>query len=298
MYYCIKVYLVTFSNVVFGPRNPKIQRSHRPAPSSPAVIAGAPPPTDTHEKDPNTMTATALQSTASTTTPGASRSGSSPMATASSRCNRRRTPCLGTEQHDRRKVRQMLVQEPRGHTDMYGCFITEPDDSGASFGAVFWHKDGYSTACGHGTMALGVWAVEEGIVESDPDGTTIVVIDVPSGRVAAHVESRDGSSRASPSKMSPPTSSARISKLMSTAPNTRSSWHTAGQSTHAWTLPSWAWTSPRKTTPSCAPSAERSNGLATTCPRPSMPIPGSVASTEPSFSRGMTIWPRARTRPT
>ena len=49
-----------------------------------------------------------------------------------------------------------------------------------------------STACGHGTMALGVWAVEEGIVESDPNGTTVVVIDVPSGRVAAHVESRDG----------------------------------------------------------------------------------------------------------
>ncbi len=90
------------------------------------------------------------------------------------------------------KIRQLLVQEPRGHTDMYGCFITEPDDSGASFGAVFWHKDGYSTACGHGTMALGIWAVEEGIVESDPNGTTAVVIDVPSGRVAAHVESRDG----------------------------------------------------------------------------------------------------------
>ncbi|MGL3805368.1 proline racemase family protein [Paeniglutamicibacter sp. R2-26] len=90
------------------------------------------------------------------------------------------------------KVRQLLVQEPRGHTDMYGCFITEPDDPAASFGAVFWHKDGYSTACGHGTMALGVWAVEEGIVDSDPNGTTVVVIDVPSGRVAAHVESSDG----------------------------------------------------------------------------------------------------------
>ncbi|GAA1885417.1 proline racemase family protein [Paeniglutamicibacter psychrophenolicus] len=90
------------------------------------------------------------------------------------------------------RIRQMLVQEPRGHTDMYGCFVTEPDDEGADFGAVFWHKDGYSTACGHGTMALGVWAVEELIVESDPNGTTVVVIDVPSGRVAAHVESAGG----------------------------------------------------------------------------------------------------------
>ena len=27
---------------------------------------------------------------------------------------------------------------------------------------LFWHKDGYSTACGHGTIALGAWAVESG----------------------------------------------------------------------------------------------------------------------------------------
>lgn len=102
----------------------------------------------------------------------------------------RRVSAQNSEAVDR--IRQMLVQEPRGHTDMYGCFITEPDDAGADFGAVFWHKDGYSTACGHGTMALGVWAVEEKIVESNPDGITVVTIDVPSGRVAAHVESVGG----------------------------------------------------------------------------------------------------------
>ena len=70
---------------------------------------------------------------------------------------------------------------------MYGGFITAPDDDGADFGVLFWHKDGFSTACGHGTMALGPWAVESGLVAPEPAGITEVTIDVPSGRVRAQV---------------------------------------------------------------------------------------------------------------
>ncbi|GAB2670718.1 proline racemase family protein [Kribbella swartbergensis] len=84
-------------------------------------------------------------------------------------------------------VRQLLVNEPRGHADMYGGFVVPGDDDGAHFGVLFWHKDGYSTACGHGTIALGAWAVESGLVAASPDGVTDVVIDVPSGRVVARV---------------------------------------------------------------------------------------------------------------
>src|SRR5947209_19632670 len=80
-------------------------------------------------------------------------------------------------------VRRLLCHEPRGHADMYGCFIVPPDDAGAHLGVLFWHKDGYSTACGHGTIALGVWAVESGRVAAPRDGEVEVVIDVPSGRV-------------------------------------------------------------------------------------------------------------------
>jgi proline racemase len=79
-------------------------------------------------------------------------------------------------------VRRLLCHEPRGHADMYGCFLVPPDDDGADLGVLFWHKDGYSTACGHGTIALGVWAVESGLVQGDE-----VTIDVPSGRVVARV---------------------------------------------------------------------------------------------------------------
>ncbi|MFJ1767108.1 proline racemase family protein [Amycolatopsis sp. NPDC088138] len=92
-------------------------------------------------------------------------------------------------------VRQLLVREPRGHADMYGCFLVPPDDDGAEFGVLFWHKDGYSTACGHGTIALGAWAVRTGRVAAASNGVTDVVMDVPSGRVTAAVSCVDGVAR-------------------------------------------------------------------------------------------------------
>lgn len=90
------------------------------------------------------------------------------------------------------QLRQVLCLEPRGHADMYGGFITPPDDDGADFGVLFWHKDGFSTACGHGTIALGVWAIECGRIAADPGGVTKITIDVPSGRVVASVHTDEG----------------------------------------------------------------------------------------------------------
>ncbi|MDC5698101.1 proline racemase family protein [Intrasporangium calvum] len=88
-------------------------------------------------------------------------------------------------------VRALLCSEPRGHADMYGGFVTDPDDGGAELGVLFWHKDGFSTACGHGTIALGVWAVESGRVPLQESGSRDVLIDVPSGRVTARVNFED-----------------------------------------------------------------------------------------------------------
>jgi proline racemase len=87
-------------------------------------------------------------------------------------------------------VRQLLVYEPRGHADMYGCFVVEPNDEGADLGVVFFHNAGYSTACGHGTIALVTWALESGRVASREPATDVLV-DVPSGRLqtVARVES-------------------------------------------------------------------------------------------------------------
>ena len=93
---------------------------------------------------------------------------------------------------DVERTRRLLCHEPRGHADMYGGFLVPPDDDGADLGVLFWHKDGYSTACGHGTIALGVWAVESGRVPAPDDGEVDVTIDVPSGRVVARVRCRGG----------------------------------------------------------------------------------------------------------
>jgi proline racemase/trans-L-3-hydroxyproline dehydratase len=67
---------------------------------------------------------------------------------------------------------------------MYGCFVTPPEGEGADLGAVFFHNAGYSTACGHGTIALVTWALDTGRVPArEPE--TEVVVDVPSGRLLA-----------------------------------------------------------------------------------------------------------------
>ncbi|KAL7946856.1 hypothetical protein V8C42DRAFT_296358 [Trichoderma barbatum] len=100
----------------------------------------------------------------------------------------RRFAVINSLGHPLDALRQSLCHEPRGHADMYGGFVTPPSDSGAHFGVLFWHKDGFSTACGHGTIALGFWAVTKGLVSiPEEDGTVDVVIDVPSGRVTARV---------------------------------------------------------------------------------------------------------------
>ncbi|MFI6446859.1 proline racemase family protein [Kitasatospora sp. NPDC050543] len=89
-------------------------------------------------------------------------------------------------------IRRLLTREPRGHAGMYGGFVVPPDDSEAHLGVLFWHRDGYSTACGHGTIALGAWAVDSGLVPAPEDGVARVRIDVPSGRVTAAVHRAAG----------------------------------------------------------------------------------------------------------
>ena len=94
------------------------------------------------------------------------------------------------------RVRRLVVNEPRGHADMYGGFVVPPNDSDGDIGVVFFHKDGYSTACGHGTIALVTWAIESGYLSGEGRQRTVVV-DVPSGRLetqatvsgSGHVES-------------------------------------------------------------------------------------------------------------
>jgi len=82
-------------------------------------------------------------------------------------------------------VRRLLIHEPRGHADMYGGFPCGGNDAEADLGVVFFHNAGYSTACGHGTIALATWALDSGRLDPTSLADGVLRIDVPSGRVLA-----------------------------------------------------------------------------------------------------------------
>jgi len=82
-------------------------------------------------------------------------------------------------------LRTALMFEPRGHADMYGAIVVEPERSSSHFGAIFIHNEGYSSMCGHATIALAKFAVESGVVKKTGD-VTQVLIDVPCGQITAY----------------------------------------------------------------------------------------------------------------
>ncbi|TDL18589.1 Diaminopimelate epimerase-like protein [Rickenella mellea] len=61
-------------------------------------------------------------------------------------------------------IRRILMHEPRGHRDMYGAILVQDTEyvrSGdADIGVLFIHNDGYSTMCGHATIALGRFLID------------------------------------------------------------------------------------------------------------------------------------------
>jgi proline racemase len=93
------------------------------------------------------------------------------------------------------ELRRILMWEPRGHADMYGCLVTPPVTDNADFGVLFMHNEGWSTMCGHGVIAVTTAAVQLGWVASrEPD--TIVRIDAPPGRITATAHREGGRIRA------------------------------------------------------------------------------------------------------
>jgi proline racemase len=90
-------------------------------------------------------------------------------------------------------LRRGLMLEPRGHDGMYGALLVEPDHPDADLAVLFMHNEGYSTMCGHATIALARWAVDSGrVARRGPE--TLVRLQCPCGLVTAHVAS-DGSVR-------------------------------------------------------------------------------------------------------
>jgi trans-L-3-hydroxyproline dehydratase len=88
-------------------------------------------------------------------------------------------------------LRKLLMFEPRGHCDMYGALLVEPTLPGADLAVLFMHNEGYSTMCGHATIALGRYAVDHGLVPK-VEPVTEVGLECPCGLVKVYVEVQDG----------------------------------------------------------------------------------------------------------
>jgi proline racemase len=80
-------------------------------------------------------------------------------------------------------LRTALMLEPRGHTDMYGALLTEPERATSDAGVLFMHNAGYSTMCGHGVIAVATIALERGLIT--PRRADEIALDTPAGQVHA-----------------------------------------------------------------------------------------------------------------
>jgi trans-L-3-hydroxyproline dehydratase len=87
-------------------------------------------------------------------------------------------------------LRRMLMLEPRGHAGMYGVIPTTPSSPDADLAVLFTHQEGYSTMCGHATIAIGRWAVDTGQVPMI-DGRAAFGLETPCGVVRVTVEQDD-----------------------------------------------------------------------------------------------------------
>lgn len=82
-----------------------------------------------------------------------------------------------------------LLQEPRGHKDLYGAILTKACSPDADFGIVFMNNQGYEPMCGHGLIGAVTSLLETGILPSQ-EPLTQLTADTPLGlvKVEARIE--------------------------------------------------------------------------------------------------------------
>lgn len=88
-------------------------------------------------------------------------------------------------------LRRAMMFEPRGHEGMYGVIPVKPSVPGAVLGVLFTHHEGYSTMCGHATVALGRWIVDQGLVEKT-EPVTRFLMEAPCGPLAMECHVKNG----------------------------------------------------------------------------------------------------------
>jgi proline racemase/trans-L-3-hydroxyproline dehydratase len=83
--------------------------------------------------------------------------------------------------------RVLLMQEPRGHKDMFGAIVTSPTTAQGEYGIIFIDNSGYLDMCGHGTIGMTTALIEMGMVQPK-EPKTVVAFDTPAGLVEGHAK--------------------------------------------------------------------------------------------------------------
>lgn len=86
-------------------------------------------------------------------------------------------------------IRRAMMLEPRGHADMYGAILVPPSDPAIDAAVLFTHVSGYSTMCGHATIALGRFLYDR--ARRAGRAQTHFTLECPCGPVAIDVTPAD-----------------------------------------------------------------------------------------------------------
>lgn len=88
-------------------------------------------------------------------------------------------------------LKNSLMHEPRGHPSMFGGFLTPPSSVDYDAGIIWTDGVIYNDMCGHGTIALGMAMVSNGLVEESDSGLTTIRLETMAGLVTAEVSSTE-----------------------------------------------------------------------------------------------------------
>jgi 4-hydroxyproline epimerase len=109
-----------------------------------------------------------------------------------------RPPLAGTTMSEKRQdfmarldwIRTSLMFEPRGHDMMSGGFLYPPCSAEADGSILFIETSGCLPMCGHGTIGMVTFALENRLVTPRIAGK--LVLDVPAGRIHVEYEQTGG----------------------------------------------------------------------------------------------------------